>query len=428
MFPVQDVRTNEDIFEQHIVLSYEDEAAPPGHPVLSLSEVYDEQMSQRDKTYDLKGTISLTDNAKKETKLSKSKLVLKTQEATAVVEISTLPDKLRKERTEEIKFIPERKTDSLYETNIAIERQKYMSPKAESKERQVRQQDIVKTEEGTKDDQRGSVVKIDTDEPPVIISSDTRKQSQDERRVLTAESVKHDDHITSTIFKQRDGRVEQVTKMIKKAEKVPAKDWPAEAAPSQMKDVTESMSRMVQTQIHPMVITETLPEDMLLIKPEAAQELKSDVTVKKKVVAKVGGSLEEKSIQLITDVEMERPKVIQQDPAAFSTKTEGAPRKGEKSRSRPTQEPQMEKVVEIKSLVPLKAAEKKRASPQTAARGIKRMSKPFMLVSLHILFFHPTKPTLGHLYCSSSCSVYFSVLSPHHLHASLFCYCLFFPK
>lgn len=423
--PVQDVRKNEDIFEQHIILSYEDEAAPPGKPVLSLSEVYDEEKSQRDKTSDLKGTISFHDNAKKETKLSKSKLVRKTQEATAVVAISTLPDKLKKERTEEKMVILERKQDSLNETNIEIETQKYMSPKAESKERQVREQDIVKPEEGTKD--RGSVVKIDPNEPPVIISSDTRKQSKDEK-IFTAKSVKHDDHITSTIFKQRDGRVEQVTEVIKKAEKVPAKDWPAEAAPSQMKEVTESMSRIVQTQIQPMVITETLPEDLLLTKPEAAQQLKSDVTVKKKVVAKAGGSLEEKSIQSTTDVEMERPKVIQQDPAAFSTKPEGVPRKGEKNRSRPPQEPQMEKVVEKKSLVPLKAAEKKRTSPQTAARGIKRMSKLLMLVPLHILFFHPTKPTLGHLYCPSSCSVYFYVLPPHHLHTSLFCYCLFFPN
>lgn len=404
---MQDVRKNEDVFEQHIILSYEDEAAPPGKPVLSWSEVYDEEMSQRDKTSDLKGTISFHDNAKKETKLSKSKLVRKTQEATAVVVISTLPEKPQKERTEEIMAIPERTEDSLYETNIAMETQKYVSPKAESKERQVREQDIVKPEERTKD--RGPVVKIDTDEPPVIISSDTRRQSKDERRILTAKSVKHDDHITSTVFKPRDGRVEQVTEMIKEAEKAPAKDGPAEAAPSQMKEVTESTRRMVQTQIQPMVITETLPEDLILTKPEAAQELKSDVTVKKKVVAKAGGSLEEKSIQSITDVEMERPKVIQQDPAAFSTKPEGLPRKGEKSRPRPPQEPQMEKVVEKKSLVPLKAAEKKRSSPQTAARGIKRTSKLPMLVPLHILFFHPTKPTLGHLYCSSSCSVYFYV-------------------
>lgn len=405
-FPMQDVEKNQDIFEQHIIRSYKDEVALPRKAVLSLPEVYDEDMNQRDKTSEIQGKISVTDTAKKETKLSKHKLVPKTQETTAAIEEkvwekSTLPDKPLKEKTEEIMVIPERKEDSLHETNIAIEKQRQMALKAESKERQGRKGDIVKTEDGNED--RGSVVaKVMIDEPkaPVTISRDARKQSREERRVLTEKSVKCDEHITLIRPKERDRRVE-VTETIYEAEKAPVQNRFDVAAPSQMKKVTEDMNRIVETQIQPTNITvssrETL-QDLLLVKPEAAQELKSDVTFKEKVVSKVGGSLEEKLI----DIELKRPKGIQQDSTAFSTKAEGAPRKGEKSRSRPPKEESLEKVAETKSLVPSKAVEKKRPSPQTAARGIKRLTILFILTRIHILFFEPTEGTLGHLSCSKS--------------------------
>lgn len=400
---MQDVEKNQDIFEQHVILSYKDEVALPGKAVLSLPEVYDEDTSQRDKTSEIQGKISVTDNAKKETKLSKHKLVPKTQETTVAIEEkvwekSTLPDIPLKEKTEEIMVIPERKENSLHETNITIEKQRQLALKAESKERQVRKGDIVKTEDWNKD--RGSVVaKVMIDEPkaPVTISTDARKQSREERRVLTEKSVKHDEHITLIIPKERDRRVEQVTETINEAEKAPVQNRFDVAAPSQMKKVTEDMNRIVETRIQPTNITVSSREtvqDLLLVKPEAAQELKSDVTFKEKVVSKVGGSLEEKLI----DIELKRPKEIQQD----STKAEGTPRKGEKSRSRPPKEESLEKVAETKSLVPLKAVEKKRPSPQTAARGIERLTILFILTRLHILFFEPTEGTLGHLSCSNS--------------------------
>lgn len=395
MFPKRDVGKSEDVFEQHIELSHEEVVGPPGKTALSLSEVSDEDMSQRDKTSELKGKISVPDTAKKETKPSKHKLVPKTQEATVVGEdirkVPTLPDKPLKERTEELIIIPERKKDSLHEASILIEKQRQMALKTKG----VREQDTVKTEDRDKD--KVSVeVKISTDEPkpPMFISVDA---STDERRVLTEKSVKHDDQITSTTPKEKDRRIEQVTEMIKEAEKVPAKARLVEAAPSQMKKVTEDRSRVVETQIQPTFITdssrETILEDLLSIKPEAAQKLKSDVTFKKKGVSKVGGSLEEKLIQEEPDTELKRPQVTQQDPAVFSTKIEGPPRKGEKSSYRPPkkEESVMEKVAETKPLVPLKSAEKKRPSPQTATRGIKRLSNLFIVELLHILFFNQSK-------------------------------------
>lgn len=420
MFPKRDVGKSEDVFEQHIELSHEEVVGPPGKTALSLSEVSDEDMSQRDKTSELKGKISVPDTAKKETKPSKHKLVPKTQEATVVGEdirkVPTLPDKPLKERTEELIVIPERKKDSLHEASILIEKQRQMALKTKG----VREQDTVKTEDR---DKVSIEVKISTDEPkpPAFISVDA---STDERRVLTEKSVKHDDQITSTTPKEKDRRIEQVTEMIKEAEKVPAKARLVEAAPSQMKKVTEDRSRVVETQIQPTFITdssrETILEDLLSIKPEAAQELKSDVTFKKKGVSKVGGSLEEKLIQEEPDIELKRPQVIQQDPAVFSTKIEGPPRKGEKSRYRPPkkEESVMEKVAETKPLVPLKSAEKKRPSPQTATRGIKRLSNLFIVELLHILFFNPSKRYSFMFYAS-----------PHnHLHRpSLLCYCWLFP-
>lgn len=394
MFPKRNVGKSEDVFEQHIERSYEEVVAPQGKTALSLSEEYDEEMSQRDKTSELKGKISVPDTAKKETKPSKHKLVPKTQEATVVGEdvrkVPTLPDKPLKERTEELMVMPERTKDALHEANILIEKQRQMALKKKG----AREQDTVKSEDRNKD--KGSVeVKSSTDEPrpPMIISTDA---SSDERRVLTEKLVKHDDQITSITPKEKDRRLEKFTEMIKEAEKVPAKDRPAEAA-SQMKKVTEDLSRVVEIQIQPTVITdsgrETILDDLSLIKTEAAQELKSDVTFKKKDVSKVGGSQEEKLIQEEPDIELKRPKVIQQDPAVFSTKTEGPPRKGEKSRYRPPkkEESVMEKVAETKPLVPLKSAEKKRPSPQMAARGIKRLSNLFIVEPLHILFFNPSK-------------------------------------
>lgn len=424
MFPKRDVGKSEDLFEQHIELSHEEVVGPPGKTALSLSEISDEDMSQRDKTSELKGKITAPDTAKKETKPSKHKLVPKTQEATVVGEdirkVPTLPDKPLKERTEELIVIPERKKDSLHEASILIEKQGKMALKTKV----VRKQGTLKTEDRDKD--KVSVeVKISTDEPkpPMFISVDA---STDERRVLTEKSVKHDDQITSTTPKEKDRRIEQVTEMIKEAEKVPAKARLVEAAPSQMKKVTEDRSRVVEIQIEPTFITdssrETILEDLPSIKPEAAQELKSDVTFKKKGVSKVGGSLEEKLIQDEPDIELKRPQVIQQDPAVFSTKIEGPPRKGEKSRYRPPkkEESVMEKVAETKPLVPLKSAEKKRPSPQTAARGIKRLSNLFIVELLHILFFNPSKRY----------SFMFYALPHNHLYRpSLFCYCrLFFPK
>lgn len=402
MAPKRDVGKREDVFEQ---LPHEEVVAPPGRTE------YEEEMSQRDQTSQLKGRISVADSAKKETKMSKQKLVPKTQEATVVREDKpALPEKPPKERKEELMVIPERREDLLHEGKILIKKQRPIG----LKEKGVREQGLVKAQDRDKD--KGSVeVKISTDEPkpPMIISTDA---SGDERRALTEKSVKRDDQVTSTAPTEKDRRLEQVTETIKEAEKVPAKDGPVEAAPSQMRRVTEDTRRVVETQIQPAVITEsrreTLLEDLSFIKPEAAQDLKSDVTFKKKGVSKVGESREEKVIQGEPDTELKRPKVIQQDPAGFSTKAEGPPRKGEKGRFRPPQEESV-LVAETKPTVSLKSAERKRPSPPTAARGIKRLSNHYTFHSL----VHPK--TLVYVLC----------LIPNHLHRpSLFCYCGFFPN
>lgn len=383
MFPKRDVGSGEDVFEQHIEMSYEEVVTPPGKT--ALSEVYDEEKSQRDKTSELKGKISVPDAAKKEAKPFKHNLVLKTQEA------SVGEDNIRKEPKLPDKplVIPERKKDLLHKDIILIEKQRQMAPE----KKRIREQYTVKTE----DKDSGSIeVKISTDEPipPMIINTNA---GSDEGRVLTEKSVKHDDLITSTTPKEKDRRREQVTEMIKEAEKVPAKCRPVQAAPSQMKKVTEDVSRVVETQIQQTAITDSSRGtilDLSLIKPEAAPELKSDVTFKKKGVSRLGGSLEEKLIQEEPDIELKKSKVTQQDLAEFSTKAEEKERKGEKSRYRllKKEESVMEKVAETKPLVPSKSAEKKRPSTQTAARGIKSLveSLLFVVEPFHILFFNPS--------------------------------------
>lgn len=389
MFPKRDVEKSEDIFEHHIELSYEEVVAPPGKTTLFLSEEYYKVMSQRDKTSELKGKISVPDAAEKETKPSKHELVPKTQEATVVGKdnirkVSTLPDKPLKKTTEELLVISERKMDSPHE-DILIEKQRQIALKKKG----VREQDTVKTEDMDKE-KESDEVKIWTDKakPPMIISTDT---SSDEKRVWTEKSLKCDDQVTSTTPKEKDRRLKQVTEIIKEAEEVLAKDRPVEAASSQMKKVTEGMSRVVETQIQPTVITdssrETILEDLSSIKPEAAQKHKSDITFKKKGVSKVGGSQEENLILEEPDIESKRPKVIQQDSAVFSTKTESLPSKEDKSRCRPSKKEGsvMEKVAETKPVVPLKSAEKKRPSPQTASRGIKRPSNLFIVKPLQSL-------------------------------------------
>lgn len=408
MFPKRDVGKSEDVSEQHMEL-YE-----------KVVEYHEEMRDEiRDKTSELKGQISIPDIAKKGIKQSKHKLVPKTQEVAVVEEdnirkVPTFPDKLLKERTEELMVKPERKKDSLHEANILIEKQRQMA----LKRTEVRQQGTVKTEDRDKDEGSVEVNGTDKPGPPLIISTDS---SRDEKRILTEKSVKHDDQITSTTPKEQDRRLEQVTEMMKEAEKVPAKVRLVEAAPSQMRKVIEDMSRVVETQIQPTAITEssreTILEDLSLIKPEAAQEPKSDFTFKKKDVSNIGGRPEEKSIQEKPDINVKRPTVIQQDPTVVSRKTEGPPRKGEKSRSIPPQKEEsvMEKVAETKPLVPLKSAEKKQPSPQTAARGIMRLSHLFIVDPLHILFLiHPKDIHL----------------SPNHLQrpsSSLFCHCWLFP-
>ena len=372
MFLKRDVFKSNDLCEHSIELSYEEVVAPPGKTALSLSGVYDEEMSQRDKTSKLKGKIFVPDTAKKETKLSKHKSAPETQ-ATIVGEdirkVPKLPDKPLKERTEDLMVVPEKEKGSLHETHILIEKQRQMA----LKEKGEREQDIVKTKDRDKD--KGSFeVKIRpaTPKPLLVVSTDA---SSDDKRALAEKSVKRDGQSTTTP-KENDRRLEQVTEMIKEAEKVPAKYRQVEAAPSEIKKVTEDMSRVMETQIQPTVITESsreaVSQDLLVIKPEAAQELKFDVTFKKKEVYKVGESLEEKMIQEAPDIELKSPNIIQQDPAVSSTKTEGPPRKGEKNRYRPSQkeESEMEKMAETKPLISLKSAKKKISSPQTAARGI----------------------------------------------------------
>lgn len=382
MFPRRDVGKSEDIFEQSIELSYEEVVAPPGKTAVSLSEEYDKMMTQRDKTSELKGNISVPDAAKKETKLSKHKFVLKTQEVTIVGEDniskgSTLPDKPLRERTEELLVTPDRKIDFSHE-DILIEKQRQIALKKKG----VREQDTKKTEYSDKDESVEVKIRTDKAKAQMIISTDT---SSDERRVLTEKSVKRGDQVTSATSIEKDRRLEPVTEMIKEAE-VPAKDRPVEAVASQMRTVTD-MRRVVETQIQPTVITdssrETVLEDLSLIKPEAAQEHKSDVSFKKKGVSRVEGSREETWIQKEPDIESKRPKVIQQDSAVFSTTTEGLPRKEEKSGYRPLiKESVVEKLAGAKPVVPLKSAEKKKSSSQTTSRGINRPSKLFIVKPL----------------------------------------------
>lgn len=439
--PTDMVWEHEEVVEEHAEVLYEDEVAPLGETVVSLSEVdvlsTTEKASQRDKKSELRGEISVTDTSKrKETRLTKHR-VPKTQETFVVVqesesdkgrEVTTLQGKPTKEKIEEelfirtiktpteeitderkdsisVRHLPDKKDVSIQETSVTVKKGREITIKTESKERQVKEQEVRNTEETTTVKETESVKYIplvtDTDKTkpfPIIISTEARKQAgklEIEGKALTdvtyEESVYHDVGIMSAIPEEKYSRTEEITEITIESREVRVKDKPTRAVPSQVKIVDQETSRKEGIQIKPPVISESKKDEtsatgkVSLKKDELAEKkqekkVKSDgiIDTKKEKVAekpkpKAEVIPEVKPKESVTDVELKRPKVIKHEAEfEFEESKDVSPQRDDTERKKEETSLIIEDTVQTKPSVPSKPEEKKRISPPTASRGTER--------------------------------------------------------
>lgn len=445
--PTVEVWEHEEVVEEHAKVSYEDKVATLGETVVLLSEVdvlsSTEKASQRDKKSQLRGEISVTDTAKrKETRLTKHKVVPKTRETIVVVEesesekdreVTTVQDKPTKEKTEEEVFVrmidspteeitderidsisviplPDKKDVSIQETSVTVKRGREMTIKTESKGRQVREQEVRKTEETVNETELVKDISLVTDADetkpfPIIISTEARKQTEKvemERKALTEESIDHDIEVISAIPEEKYSRTEQIREITIETEEFTVKDKPTKVIPAQVKMVDED-SRKEETRDKPPVIIDSkkhktsAPGKVSVKKHEVAEKLTSDDIIdrkKQKVAEKPKPELEVtpkvKQKESVTDIEPKKPKVIEQEAESESesgaAKTEGLHKKREESKYVPPQRGDTGKKEEtlIQDTVQTKPAENQRTSPQTASRGTE--SKSNMIISIFNFF------------------------------------------
>lgn len=287
------------------------EVAPLEETVVLLAEVKEKAQ--------LRGDISVTDTAKKGTRLTKRKVVPKS--AAVVVdesEITTLKEESRKGRSEEVISVrmieeipdertgvvpqPDQKQVSERGTGVSVRRERERSIKTESKE--VREQEVEKEGELVKD--ISLMTETDETKPfPIIISTGARKQTQtleSERKVWTEESIDQDVQIISAVRTKEFTFLPAQEKMVEETHLKPAES-------------TEDQSRV---KVH-----------------EAAQKLTSEK-------------------ESVTDIELKKWKVIQRQSESVAARSGGLQKKKKPEESR------SEDTVQT------------RTSSQTASRGTQR--------------------------------------------------------
>lgn len=455
--PTEEVWEHEEVVEEHAKVLYEDELAPLGKTIVSLSEVdilsTTEKASQRDKKSELRREISVTDASKrKETRLIKHRVVPKTQETIVVIqesesdkdrEVTTLQDKPTKEKNEEDIFVrtiespteeitderkdsisvthlPDKKDVSKQETSVTVKKGREITIKTESKGRQVREQEVRKTEETATVKQielvKDAPLVTDADKTkpfPIIISKETRKLTEKletEGKALTEvtykESIDHDVEIISAVPEEKYSRTEDITEITIKPIEVIAKDKPTKVISTQVKMVDKETSRKEETQIKSPVISdsleltrtgftqdETRAPGKVSVKKHELTEKKQDKQDKPEEIIdtkkeKIAETPMVKPKESVTDIKLKKPKVIEQETEVESVavKTEAAYRKKEESKDVPPQRDDTEKKKEETSLsiedtvqrkpsILSKPEEKKRISPQTTSRGTEKKYK-----------------------------------------------------
>lgn len=391
--PTEEVWEHEVVVEEHAEVLYEDEVAPVGETILLLSEA--EKPSQRDKKSELRGEISVTDaSRRKETRVKKQRVVPKTKESILVVQGTQSEkgreDKLTKEKTEEEFFVrtvespteevtDERKDStsvrhqevSEHETTVTVKKGRAITIKTESKERTVREQEVTKTQE-TSIKEIELVKDAGKIKPsPPIISTESRKQTQKleiEGKALIEESIDHDVEIISAIPDEKYYRTEEITVQ---SREVTVKDKTTKVIP------TKETSKQEETQIKPPVVPDkkdeiTAPGKVSAKKHELQEtKVQSDEITEKskpKVEVTAKSKAEVKPKESVTDIELQKPKVIEQE--TESAKYDSENKKKEESKDVPLQrEQETSLIVKDKPSIPSKPEEKKRISQKAASRG-----------------------------------------------------------
>ncbi|XP_056244640.1 probable serine/threonine-protein kinase kinX isoform X3 [Seriola aureovittata] len=379
--PAEETWEHEEVVEKHAEL-YEDKVAHLGETIVLLSEVdvlsTTEKPAQSDKTSELRGEISVTETSqRKETRVTKKRVVPKTQETIVTVqkresdidrEVTTSQDektggeffvRTMESPTEEItderrdstyvRHLPD-KVISMQETSVTVKKGREMSIKTESRERRK----IDKTEDIES-------VKDTTKPSPTIISTEL-KRLKSEKEVTYEESFDHDVEIISASPEEEYSRAEEITEITIERTKVRLEDKPTKVEDeTRIKQPDISDSRKDETSVS--VKKHELAEQ------KREKKVKSDETKMGKVAEKPKPEAEvtPKPKESVTDIDLETPKVIKQE---TETKAEAEHKKKEESKDIRPQRVDTEKIKEdTKPSVPSKP-EKKRISPQTAARGI----------------------------------------------------------
>lgn len=364
--PNEDVREHEETVEEHVRTSYEDEVVLPQKAVESDRDIVTSK--ERDKLSELRGRISVSDSdKKKETWLTKQKLVPKPQEATVI----------EKKKSRDVLMPQDRPVKEKSKKEFFVK--KISSPAEEI------------SEPDTKDETSAAVRKQREIERDIKLESKGRKGQKvaqpeatvRERELVTEETklpFDHDSEISAT-YSQPD----HVTEITIETEE-PTKETPAQVGEDRYKE---------ETQVKPPVFIDSkkdrVSDKVSLTRREKAQKIKSDDT-KQKIAERLKPKVELPVVQTkesVTDIELKKPKTVQLD-----SKMEGVSKKGEEPKYTPPQkeEPLIKNVDEPKPSVLSEAAEKKRTSPQTATRGTARKSN-ITVISIFDLFTHVQVPS-----------------------------------
>lgn len=450
--PTEEVWEHEEMVEEHAEVLYEDEVAPLGKTMVSLSEVdvlrTTEKPTQRDKKSELRSEISVTDTSKrKETRVTKRRVAPKTQETIVVVQesesdkdrvVTTLQDKPRKEKTEEeffvraiespteeitderkdstlVRYVPE-KDLSKQETSVPVKKGKEIIIKTESRERRR----IERTEEPTSTKEIELVKDIPlvtegdkTKTSPIKISTESKKQTERfkiEGKALTEvtyeELADHDVKIISATPEEKYSRTEEIRAITIERTEVTVEDKPIKVTPTQVKRVDEE-SRKDETRIKPPVISDSkkdtsAPGQVSVKKHELAEKKQEKKpksteiidTKKEKVAEKPKPEVEVtpkvKPKESVTDMELKKPELIKSDIEfeSVTEKTEAEYKKKEESKDVTPQSVDTEKTKEDTKPSIPSKPERKRISPQTAARGTERKSNIIMFIFNFFICLH----------------------------------------
>lgn len=392
----EEVWEHEEEVEEHAEDSCEEKLAPLGKTVvLSEENVLSspEKTSQRDQKSELRGEISVTDNAMRtETRAIKYKISPKreeTEESQPVKEITaeafvrtieSQTEEFTNEKRDSTSVIvlPDTKAASKQETSVTVKSQRELTVKTESKGRQAREQQDRKTEESSKE--RESVKDIRVVSDTVETSARARKQAEKmgiDRKGVAEEST---ERVTDVI----ERRTEPMTISTTETKEFTVQDRPVKVLLTQEEIVDD---RNNETQMKPLARNfrkeETNVPGKVLVKKDEVAERRTyhDTTDTKKENVP---DLDVKPKESVTDIKLQKPKVKQKaESKSGDAQTEGHYKAREEALCIPPQRGDAEKnetltedMIQTKSSVASKPAEKKRTSPQTSSRGTESKSVP----------------------------------------------------